>query len=139
MILRRSGCYINEEKPHLIHRDRMRLSSVYGAGLGHPDAAWGGAGDLLQPLPRVSSDICRRCPSTSAADPLRPLRQTSFDICGKPRTTSAADLGAYLPQRSEHTCRKPRRGLLIPRFYPRFSMNSIARAISSGVSMPMVS
>lgn len=100
--------------------------------------AWG----ALMPLggvPETSSSLCRGSPPIFAAGVLQRLRQTLFDLCGKPRTTSAADLGAYLPQRSEHTCRKPRRGLLIPRFYPRFSMNSIARAISSGVSMPMVS
>ena len=103
---------------------RFPPTRFYGAGLGRPDAAWGFAGDLLQPLPRVSSDICRKCPPTSAADPLRPLRQTSERICRRGRSTPAASLGV---------------GLLIPRFYPRFSMNSIARAISSGVSMPMVS
>ena len=86
------------------------------------------AGDLLQPLPRVSSDICRRCPSTSVADPLRPLRQTSFDLCGRPLSTSAANLGRPLRQTSEHICRRGRStpaaslggGCLFPGFIPVF-------------------
>ena len=105
MIVRRSGCYINKGKPHLIHRDRMRLSSVYGAGLGRPDAAWGGAGDLLQPLPRVSSDICRRCPSTSAAE-----------------------VGAHLPQASEGAAYSP---VLSPFFHELDRPSQIFRRIDA--------
>lgn len=85
--------------------------------------AWG----TLMPLggvPETSSSLCRESPPIFAAGVLQRLRQTLFDLCRKGRSTPAASLGV---------------GLLVPRFYPRFSMNSIARAISSGVSMPMVS
>ena len=112
---------------------------IYGAGLGHPDAAWG--------VPETSSSLCRESPPIFAAGVLQRLRQTLFDLCRRPLSMSAANLGRPLRQTSEHICRKGRStpaaslgvGLLVPRFYPRFSMNSIARAISSGVSMPMVS
>lgn len=106
----------------------MRLSSVYGAGLGRPDAAWGGAGDLLQPLPRVSSDICRRCPSTSAADLFRPLRQTSDDLCGRPRSISAAEVGAHLPQASEGAAYPP---VLSPFFHELDRPRHILRRVDA--------
>lgn len=74
----------------------MRLSSVYGAGLGHPDAAWG--------VPETSSSLCRESPPIFAAGVLQRLRQTLFDLCGRPLSMSAANLGRPLRQTLEHIC-----------------------------------
>ena len=109
---------------------------IYGAGLGRPDAAWGGcrrpppafAAGLLRYLPQVSFNVCGRPSSTSAADLFRHLRQTSDDLCGRYAPRSAAEVGAHLPQASEGAAYSP---VLSPFFHELDRPSHIFRRIDA--------